>query len=53
MDEDLLTQRANGPEMDMDMGGGLQYADPAVVGLPELEPDVPAMERVSGMTATL
>jgi len=45
MGEDLLTQITNGPDMDMDMGGDLQHADPAVVG--HHEPSMPPGERVS------
>ena len=50
MDEDLLTQITTGPDMDMDVdiGGGLQHADPAAVGPPE--PDTSLRERVSGIT---
>ena len=49
--QDLLIQIANGPDIDMDMGGDLQLADPAVVGLPELS--VSSRERVSGRTTPL
>ncbi|KAF9654349.1 hypothetical protein BDM02DRAFT_3182155 [Thelephora ganbajun] len=42
MGEDLLTQVINDPDMDLDLGGDLQHADPAVVGHPE--PSVPSRE---------
>lgn len=50
MDEDLLTQVINGPDadMDVDIGGSLQDANPAVAGLPE--PDVSLGDRVSRIT---
>jgi hypothetical protein len=52
MDEDLLlTQIANGPDMDLNIGGDLQYADSVVVGPPE--PRGSSRERVSGMSPAL
>lgn len=45
MDEGLLTQITNDPEMDVNMGDDLQVGDPAVVGHPE--PRVSSRERVS------
>ena len=48
MGEDILTQAANGLDMDIDMYGDLQYADPAVVELPE--PSALSREKVSGIT---
>ena len=43
MDQDLLTQITNGPDVDLDMGGDLQHADPTIVGHPE------PSARVSGV----
>jgi len=43
--EALLTQATNGLDADLDMCGDLQYADPVVVGLPELS--APSREKVS------
>lgn len=52
MGEDLLlTQIANGPDMDLNMGGDLQYADSGVVDPPE--PRGSSRERVSGMCPAL
>jgi len=46
--EDLLTQATNGLDVDFDMCGDRQYADPAVVGLPE--PSAPSREKASKIT---
>ena len=45
---DLLTQATNGLDMDFDMCGDQQFADPAVVGLPE--PSAPSREKASNLT---
>jgi len=47
MNEDALTQVTNGPDMDLDMYGDLQNADPGVVGHPE--PNVSSRDKVRGI----
>ena len=50
MGEDPRLQVTNDLDRGMDMGDGLQYVDPVVVGLPE--PGAPFREAVSEITAT-
>ena len=47
MGEDLPAQATNDFNMDLDVCGDLQYADPAVVG--PLEPSASSREKVSGI----
>ena len=47
MGEDLLTQVTNGPEIDLNMGGDLQHADPGVLG--QQEPNILSGEKVRGI----
>lgn len=49
MGEDLLPQVTNDAVMDLDMGGDLMNADPAVAGHPE--PDISSKEKVRGINA--